>query len=177
MSRVGKLPIPVPQGVTVTIAENAATVKGPKGEMVVPFQRVSLELQDNELVVNRASDGRQDRAYHGLYRALLANAVNGVSAGFKKDLEIVGVGWRCEMQGKNLVLHVGYSHPVEIEPPAGIAFATPDKNKITVEGFDRQKVGQVTADIRKWRPPEPYKGKGIRYAGEIVRQKAGKSKS
>ena len=177
MSRVGKLPIPVPQGVTVTIAETAATVKGPKGELVVPFQRVSLELQDNALVVNRASDHRQDRAYHGLYRSLLANAITGVSTGFKKDLEIVGVGWRCEMQGNHLVLYVGYSHPVDIAPPSGITFATPDKNKITVEGFDRQQVGQVAADVRKWRPPEPYKGKGIRYAGEIVRQKAGKSKS
>jgi len=175
MSRIGKLPITLPKGVTATLKEGAVEIKGPKGVMEVPYKRVTIAMEGNTIVIQRPSDNQQDRAYHGLYRALLANAVKGVSEGFSKNLEIVGVGWRAEMAGNKLVLNLGYSHPIEIEPPAGITFKVADRSKITVEGFDKQAVGQVAAEVREWRRPEPYKGKGIRYVGEIVRQKAGKA--
>ncbi len=175
MSRIGKLPIEIPSGVTAEIKGNELHVKGPKGSLVVPFQRVNVTIEGNVITVTRPTDHRQDRAFHGLYRALFANAITGVSTGFKKEMQIVGMGWRAEMNGKNLVLHLGYSHPVEIEPPEGITFQVPERTKIVVEGIDKQVVGQVAADIRKWRRPEPYKGKGIRYVGEHVRQKAGKA--
>ena len=177
MSRIGKLPVKIATGVTITVDEhNVVTVKGPKGELT---QRVSPEMileQDNGvLTVKRPSDDKQHRALHGLTRSLINNMVVGVSTGFEKKLEIVGTGYRAQMDGKDLVLNVGYSHPVRFAKMDGIEFETPAPTKITVKGIDKQKVGQVAADIRKTREPEPYKGKGIRYEGEFVRRKEGKT--
>ena len=177
MSRIGKLPVHIVSGVTITVDEhNVVTVKGPKGELT---QRVSPEMileQDNGvLTVKRPSDDKQHRALHGLTRSLINNMVVGVSTGFEKKLEIVGTGYRAQMDGKDLVLNVGYSHPVRFAKMDGIEFETPAPTKITVKGIDKQKVGQIAADIRKTRAPEPYKGKGIRYEGEFVRRKEGKT--
>ena len=177
MSRIGKLPVHIVSGVTITVDEhNVVTVKGPKGELT---QRVSPEMileQDNGvLTVKRPSDDKQHRALHGLTRSLINNMVVGVSTGFEKKLVIVGTGYRAQMDGKDLVLNVGYSHPVRFAKMDGIEFETPAPTKITVKGIDKQKVGQVAADIRKTRAPEPYKGKGIRYEGEFVRRKEGKT--
>ena len=177
MSRIGKLPVHIVSGVTITVDEhNVVTVKGPKGELT---QRVSPEMileQDNGvLTVKRPSDDKQHRALHGLTRSLINNMVVGVSTGFEKKLEIVGTGYRAQMDGKDLVLNVGYSHPVRFAKMDGIEFETPAPTKITVKGIDKQKVGQIAADIRKTREPEPYKGKGIRYEGEFVRRKEGKT--
>lgn len=176
MSRIGRLPVEVPSGVDITISGTHVHIKGPKGEMEHTFP-ASLEISydENELVVTRLSEERKVRAFHGMTRALLNNMVIGVTKGFKKDLELVGVGYRAKMSGKALELSVGYSHPVEIQPPDGIVFEVGSgSRRITVSGYDKQKVGQIAADIRKVRPPEPYKGKGIRYRGERVRRKAGK---
>ena len=171
MSRIGKLPIAIPAGVTVTV-----TVKGPKGELSRKFDKdMKIEVENNEVVITRPSDDKEHRAHHGLTRALLANMVHGVNAEFTKELEIVGVGYRAQLQGKKLILNVGYSNPVEVETPAGITFEVPTPNKIVVKGIDRQLVGQVAANIRKVRAPEPYKGKGIKYANEYIRRKEGKS--
>lgn len=177
MSRIGKLPIVIPAGVTVTVGDdNTVTVKGPKGELTRKFDKdMKIEVENNEVVITRPSDDKEHRAHHGLTRALLANMVNGVNAEFAKELEIVGVGYRAQLQGKKLVLNVGYSHPVEMDAPAGISFEVPTPNKIVVKGIDRQLVGQVAANIRKVRAPEPYKGKGIKYANEYIRRKEGKS--
>ena len=177
MSRIGKLPIVIPAGVTVTVGDdNTVTVKGPKGELTRKFDKdMKIEVENNEVVITRPSDDKEHRAHHGLTRALLANMVNGVNAEFAKELEIVGVGYRAQLQGKKLVLNVGYSHPVEMDAPAGITFEVPTPNKIVVKGIDRQLVGQVAANIRKVRAPEPYKGKGIKYANEYIRRKEGKS--
>jgi len=175
VSRIGKLPIKLPKGVTVKVEENAINVKGPKGELTVPFKEMTVSVENDEIKIVRSCDERDVRALHGLYRSLIANAVKGVSEGFKKEMEIVGMGWRCEMKGTTLVMYLGYSHPVEVEPPKGIKFSCPDKNKITVEGFDKELVGQTAANLREWRVPEPYKGKGVRYVGEYVRSKAGKA--
>ena len=177
MSRIGKLPIVIPAGVTVTVGDdNTVTVKGPKGELTRKFDKdIKIEVENNEVVITRPSDDKEHRAHHGLTRALLANMVNGVNAEFAKELEIVGVGYRAQLQGKKLVLNVGYSHPVEMDAPAGISFEVPTPNKIVVKGIDRQLVGQVAANIRKVRAPEPYKGKGIKYANEYIRRKEGKS--
>ena len=177
MSRIGKLPVHIVSGVTITVDEhNVVTVKGPKGELT---QSVSPEMileQDNGvLTVKRPSDDKQHRALHGLTRSLINNMVVGVTTGFEKKLEIVGTGYRAQMDGKDLVLNVGYSHPVRFAKMDGIEFETPAPTKITVKGIDKQKVGQVAADIRKTRAPEPYKGKGIRYEGEFVRRKEGKT--
>ena len=177
MSRIGKLPIVIPAGVTVTVGDdNTVTVKGPKGELTRKFDSdMKIEVENNEVVITRPSDDKEHRAHHGLTRALLANMVTGVNAEFAKELEIVGVGYRAQLQGKKLVLNVGYSHPVEMDAPAGITFEVPTPNKIVVKGIDRQLVGQVAANIRKVRAPEPYKGKGIKYANEYIRRKEGKS--
>ncbi len=174
MSRVGKKPIPVPATVTVTIAGADVTVKGPKGELQRSVPGDIRVVQDGEeLVVTRPSDRRQHRAFHGLTRALLNNMVVGVSDGFSKTLEIQGIGYRAELDGKALIVRVGFSHPVRVEPHEGIAFEV-DGQLVRVQGIDKQTVGQQAAEIRKIRPPEPYKGKGIRYQGEWVRRKAGK---
>ncbi len=181
MSRVGKSPITIPQGVTVEIIDGGdfgykeVIVKG-SDELKVSLKRgVSISKVDNELIVERDNDSKQNRAFHGLFRTLVANAVEGVSAGFKKELEIVGIGYRAEMQGANLILSVGYSHKINFEPPKGITIAVNDQTLITVSGADKQMVGEVSAKIRGFRKPEPYKGKGIRYKGEVVRRKSTKS--
>ncbi len=171
------MPVPVPAGVTVDIQGRAVTVSGPKGQLhfdVHPDMQVSM--QDGSIVVNRPSDNKVHRALHGLTRALLANMVQGVASGFSRELVVEGVGYRADMQDKNLVLSVGYSHPVVVAPPPGITFEVAKGNRnITVQGIDKQAVGEIAAKIRSVRPPEPYKGKGIAYAGEQIRRKAGKA--
>ncbi len=177
MSRIGKMPIPVPPDVQVTIRGSEVTVQGPKGELSRTLPRdISVRLEDNQLIVTRPTDHRLHRSLHGLTRALLANMVHGVREGFRKELEIQGVGYRAQLEDDKLVLSVGYSHPVEIVPPPGITL-TVEKGyrNITVEGVDKELVGRVAAEIRGVRKPEPYKGKGIRYVGEYVRHKAGKA--
>lgn len=176
MSRVGKRPVPIPDGVEVTIDGATLTVKGPKGELHATFDsEMSLALEDGELVVRRPTDQSRHRALHGLTRSLAANMVKGVSQGFERSLEIHGVGYRAESRGKGLVFHVGYSHPVEVPAPEGIELALESPTLVHVRGIDKQKVGQIAAEIRAIRPPEPYKGKGIRYRDEYVRRKAGKA--
>ena len=176
MSRIGRKPITIPAGVTVTVDGNTVRVKGPKGELAQEIQpEMRVEVADGQILVHRPSDAKQHRAFHGLTRALVANMVTGVTEGFSKGLEIVGVGYRAEKKGKTLVLNVGYSHQVEYPEPEGITINTPNPTTVIVEGIDKQKVGQVAAEIRAVRPPEPYKGKGIRYQGEHVRRKAGKA--
>lgn len=175
MSRIGKQPITVPSTVKVEIDGRSISVSGPRGTLtreVVP--EVRLHLEDGRLLVTRPNDQPRERAMHGLTRALLANMVTGVADGFRRTLELVGVGYRAQMQGSKLVMSLGFSHPVEIEPPDGIAF-TVEGPRVHVDGIDKEMVGQVAANIRKLRPPEPYLGKGVRYQGEIVRRKAGKS--
>jgi large subunit ribosomal protein L6 len=177
MSRIGRMPILIPRGVTVDIHKNSVRVKGPKGEISRDFDPdMQINLEDNQIVIQRPTDHRRHRALHGLTRALLNNMVVGVSQGFTRQLQIEGVGYRAELQGKNLVLNVGYSHPVVIEPPADISFEVERGNRVlSVSGIDKELVGEMAARIRRVRPPEPYKGKGIRYAGEYVRRKAGKA--
>lgn len=177
MSRIGRQPIQIPSGVDVQVSGSTVMVKGPKGELAHTFPAaMSIGQDDGVLTVSRPSDEKEHRALHGMTRAVIQNMVTGVSTGFEKILEVEGVGYRSEMSGATLVLYVGYSHPVQIEPPAGIEFASENRGReIRVRGYDKQNVGQVAANIRKVRPPEPYKGKGIRYQGEIVRRKAGKS--
>lgn len=177
MSRVGRLPVAVPSGVKVDINGLNVRVNGPKGSLERSFaQGVDIKIEDGHVVVTRESDAPTVRALHGTTRALLNNMLMGVSAGFTRALEIEGVGYRAEMNGQNLVLYVGYSHPVEITPPAGITFGVDTKTRqISVSGADKEQVGQLAANIRSVRPPEPYHGKGIRYAGEKIRRKAGKS--
>lgn len=177
MSRIGRLPVTVPAGVEIKVDGNTLFVKGPKGELRREFlPAVSVALEDGQLVVSRGSDEAQDRAIHGTTRALVNNMVTGVSTGFKKVLEIDGVGYRAEMDGETLVLYLGYSHPVRVEPLAGISYEVDTKTRqVTINGYDIEQVGQIAADIRKLRPPEPYKGKGIYYLGEKIRRKAGKA--
>lgn len=176
MSRIGKKPIAVPAGVEVKIDGRKVTVKGPKGEISREFnQGMNIALENNEIVITRPDEENETRALHGLTRALLHNMVVGVTEGFSKKLEIVGVGYHAKMQGKNLNLTLGFSHPVVVVPPEGVEISTPSSIEIVVSGIDAQKVGQVAAEIRSWREPEPYKGKGIRYSGEHVRRKAGKT--
>jgi large subunit ribosomal protein L6 len=176
MSRIGRKPVPIPQGVTVTVDGNRVRVKGPKGELEREFRpEMKIILSDGEVAVERPSDAKQHRAFHGLTRALLANMVHGVAEGYRKALEIVGVGYRAEKRGDTLVLNVGYSHQVRYPQPPGITITTPTPTVVVVEGVDKEKVGQVAAEIRSVRRPEPYKGKGIRYQGEQVRRKAGKT--
>ena len=177
MSRVGRLPVTVPSGVQVNIQGLNVKVKGPKGSIERTFAPgVTIQMEDSNVVVQRESDAPTMRALHGTTRALLNNMIAGVSTGFTKGLEIDGVGYRAEMSGKNLMLYVGYSHPVPVPPPDGITFDVDTKTRqVKVSGFDKEQVGQVAANIRSIRPPEPYHGKGIRYAGEKIRRKAGKS--
>ncbi|MBI1886154.1 MAG: 50S ribosomal protein L6 [Chloroflexi bacterium] len=176
MSRIGQLPIPLPSSVQVQIEGSRVSVKGPKGELSRDFdQDIVVEMADGQLLVKRPTDQPRHRALHGLTRSLLANMVTGVSEGFTKALELQGVGYRAQMQGPNLVLAVGYSRPVEVPPPPGIEFEVDGTSRVLIRGIDRELVGQVAADVRAVRPPEPYKGKGIRYAGEYVRRKAGKA--
>jgi large subunit ribosomal protein L6 len=176
MSRIGQLPIPLPEGVTVDIQGSEVIVKGPKGELHRSFHpAMSIALKDGSLVVSRPSDQKIYRALHGLTRSLLANMVEGVEKGFEKSLEIVGVGYRVQKTGDNLVLQVGYTHPVEISPPLGISLLAEGPNRIKVSGIDKEVVGEVAARIRRVHPPDAYKGKGIRYLGERVRLKPGKA--
>ncbi len=176
MSRIGKAPITVPGGVTVTIDGQSIAVKGPKGELSRTFSELITVRQDGEeLVVERTGDDREARAQHGLVRSLVQNMVTGVTDGFQKDLDIVGVGYRAQAKGKGLELSLGFSHPVLVDAPDGISFNVPQPTRIEVHGIDKQLVGQVAANIREWRKPEPYKGKGVRYVDEHVRRKAGKA--
>ena len=183
MSRIGRAPIPVPPKVQVNWTdENLVTVKGPKGELSYQVDPVlTLKLEDGTLTVTRPSDSKEHRAKHGLYRSLINNMVEGVTKGYTKQLEIHGVGYRAAKVGDNLVIQVGYSHPIEVQPPQGIAFSVDGidpatkATKLSVSGIDKQQVGEIAARIRRLRKPEPYKGKGIRYAGEAIRRKAGKA--
>ena len=175
MSRIGRKPVPVPDAVTVEIGAGNIAVKGPKGELTQTFSReMTVEQADGVVTVVRPTDRGEHRALHGLTRSLIANMVEGVTDGFEKRLEIQGVGYRAALKGKNLEMALGYSHPVVIEAPEGIEFEVPQQTEVVVRGIDKQLVGQVAADIRKRRPPEPYKGKGIRYKGEQVLRKVGK---
>jgi large subunit ribosomal protein L6 len=176
MSRVGKNPIAVPAGVSVDIRAEELVIKGGKGELATPVPPgISFALEDSTLTADRANEEKQTRAYHGLARALAANAVTGVSEGFKRELEIHGVGYRAAMQGKTLTLQLGFSHPVEFAVPEGLQITTPDQTHIVIEGIDKQLVGETAAQIRRLRPPDAYKGKGVRYSDEIVRTKVGKT--
>lgn len=177
MSRIGKMPILIPKGVDVKIeAGNKVTVKGPKGAMVNTFSTdMTIKIEDGNIVIERPSDLKRHKAFHGLTRSLLNNMVVGVSEGFKKELEINGVGYRAALQGKTLVLSLGYSHPVEMIPPEGISVELPSQTKIIVSGYDKQAVGEFAAKIRAKRKPEPYLGKGVKYADERIRRKEGKT--
>ena len=176
MSRIGNKVITVPAGVEVSIVDNFATVKGPKGELKQQFDKdMTFNIEGSEITVVRPSDSKRHRTVHGTTRAILANMVEGVSAGFKKELELIGVGYRAQMQGKKLVLSVGYSHPVEFEEIEGITLGVEGNTKVSIEGINKEVVGQYAAKVRAVRPPEPYRGKGIRYVGEYVRRKEGKT--
>jgi large subunit ribosomal protein L6 len=176
MSRVGKKPIELPAGVTLTIDNSTVTVKGPKGELTRTFNpEITVVVEENVVTITRPSDAKEHRALHGTTRAVIANMVEGVSNGFARNLELIGVGYRAQKQGTKLVLNVGYSHPVEFEPEQGLEIEVPANTKITVRGIDKERVGALAANIRGVRPPEPYKGKGIRYEGEFVRRKEGKT--
>lgn len=176
MSRIGNKVITIPAGVEVNINDNFATVKGPKGELKQQFDKdMTFNIEGSEITVVRPSDSKRHRTVHGTTRAILANMVEGVSAGFKKELELIGVGYRAQMQGKKLVLSVGYSHPVEFEEIEGIKLGVEGNTKVSIEGINKEVVGQYAAKVRAVRPPEPYKGKGIRYVGEYVRRKEGKT--
>ncbi|MSQ14738.1 MAG: 50S ribosomal protein L6 [Dehalococcoidia bacterium] len=176
MSRIGNKPIPVPASVEIDISGSKVSVRGSKGELEASFNPdIRVELDEGTLRVFRPNDDRRYKALHGLTRALLANMVHGVTDGFRKDMELVGVGYRVLQNGANITLQLGYSHPIEVEAPPGITFTVSAATRMAVEGIDKQLVGEVAAKIRRYRPPEPYKGKGVRYAGEVVRRKAGKS--
>ena len=176
MSRIGKLPVAVPNGVNVEVKDDEVAVKGPKGELRQRFQPiVSVRIEDGKVIVERRGEAKEHRAAHGLTRTLINNMVEGVSKGFRKSLEIQGVGYRVAKSGEKLNLTLGFSHPVSYAGPKGISFTVEGTNKIHIDGVDKQQVGQVAAEIRGLRPPEPYKGKGIRYEGEIVRKKLGKA--
>lgn len=177
MSRIGKLPVSIPAGVTITVADdNTVTVKGPKGELSQKMCKdMAIEIEGNVLTVKRPNDEKENRALHGLTRSLIHNMVVGVTDGFVKNLDVVGVGYKASMSGKTLVLNMGYSHPVEMPEPQGITFEVPSPTRIVVKGIDKQLVGQVAADVRSVRKPEPYKGKGIKYETEVVRRKVGKT--
>ncbi len=176
MSRIGNAPVTIPSGVTITLSENLLTVKGSQGELqhtLHPF--ITIDQDTDKVTIKRQDDSKLSRSLHGLTRSLIANMVTGVSTGFQKRLELIGTGYRVAKAGSKITLQLGFSHPVEIDPPTGISFEVEGQNKIIIKGNDKQKVGQVAAEIRAWKKPEPYKGKGIRYEGEIVRRKAGKA--
>ena len=176
MSRIGNKPVVIPAGVTVDVKDHTVTVKGPKGELSYTFnQNISLEQHEGEVVFTRPDDSKENKTIHGTTRAVFNNMVVGVTEGFQKELELIGVGYRAQLQGKKLVLNVGYSHPVEFTPEEGIEIEVPSNTKVIVKGYDKQKVGELAANIRGVRPPEPYKGKGIRYVDEFVRRKEGKT--
>ena len=176
MSRIGKQPVTVPAGVDVKIDGHVVTVKGAKGELTREFNpMMTIKQEGNEIIVTRPDDSREARSLHGLTRTLIHNMVIGVSEGYSKKLELVGVGYRAALKGKNLEMQLGYSHPVVVEPHEGIEFEVPTQTEILVKGISKERVGQVAADVRKWRAPEPYKGKGIRYSGERIRRKLGKA--
>ncbi|TAJ47480.1 MAG: 50S ribosomal protein L6 [Herbiconiux sp.] len=176
MSRIGRLPIDIPAGVTVSIDGQQVAVKGPKGELaLVIAEPIKASVEENQVLVTRPDDERNSRSLHGLTRTLIANQIVGVTTGYTKSLEVVGTGYRVAAKGSGVEFALGYSHPISVEPPAGITFTVEGNNKLTVNGIDKQAVGEVAANIRKLRKPEPYKGKGVRYAGEVVRRKAGKS--
>lgn len=176
MSRIGKAPVEVPQGVNVEISGRSVKVTGPRGELTVPVGRgVEVRQEDGSIVVDRASDAPDHKAMHGLTRSLVQNAVTGVTEGFSKTLQIAGVGYRAALQGRDVNLQVGYSHPILVQPREGVEFEVPNATTIVVRGIDKQQVGQMAAEIRRIRPPEPYKGKGIRYSDEQIRRKVGKA--
>jgi large subunit ribosomal protein L6 len=176
MSRIGRLPIQIPAGVDIKVDASVVTVKGPKGELTIPVASpIEVKVEDGQVLVTRPNDERESRSLHGLTRTLIANDIVGVTEGYTKGLEVVGTGYRVAAKGSSLELALGFSHPVTVEPPAGISFAVEGNNKITVSGISKQAVGEAAANIRKIRKPEPYKGKGVRYAGEVVRRKAGKA--
>ena len=176
MSRIGKQPVTVPAGVDVTIDGNTVTVKGPKGELARSFPSImTIKREGDDIIVERPDDSREAKSYHGLVRTLIANMVEGVSNGFSKKLQLVGVGYRAALKGKDLEMQLGFSHPVLVEAPENITFEVPSQTEIVVSGPSTEQVGQVAANIRAWRKPEPYKGKGIRYEGEYVRRKLGKA--
>ena len=176
MSRIGKKPVPIPKGVTVTLDGSKITVKGPKGELSRSLPGAMLvSMKDNEVVVERPSEENEHKALHGLTRTLVANMVEGVTTGFSKQLEIIGVGYKAEQRPYGLQLSLGFSHVIEYRAPAGIKLTAPQPTQVNIEGANKEMVGQVAAEIRSYRPPEPYKGKGIKYAGEQVRRKAGKA--
>lgn len=176
MSRVGRVPIPLPEGIKVEIRPGSISAEGPRGRLArrVP-ERMLIELKDNQILVKRPSDDRLSRSLHGLTRTLISNLIEGVGKGFQKTLEIVGVGYKAQLQGRELILQLGFSHPVKFLPPAGVELMVERGNRITVSGIDKELVGEVAAQIRAFKPPEPYKGKGIRYIGEHIRRKAGKT--
>jgi large subunit ribosomal protein L6 len=176
MSRIGRLPIEIPSGVDVSVDGSDVRVKGPKGELSLTVaQPIEVRIEDGSVLVTRPDDERASRSLHGLTRTLIANQILGVTQGYSKGLEIVGTGYRVAAKGNGVEFALGYSHPITVEPPAGITFAVEGNNRLTVSGIDKQAVGEVAANIRKLRKPEPYKGKGVRYAGEVVRRKSGKS--
>ena len=176
MSRIGRMPIDIPGGVEVKIDGQAVSVKGPKGELALTVASpIEVAIEDNQVVVTRPDDERASRSLHGLTRTLIHNQIIGVTQGYSKGIEVVGTGYRVQAKGAGVEFALGYSHPITVEPPAGITFTVEGNNKLTVSGIDKQAVGEVAANIRKLRKPEPYKGKGVRYAGEVVRRKAGKA--
>ncbi|MBX2801409.1 MAG: 50S ribosomal protein L6 [Myxococcales bacterium] len=176
MSRVGKLPVSIPSGVTVQVADGAVSVRGPKGNLSQALvDHVDVEVTDGHVAVTRHNNARQSRANHGLMRSLVANMVHGVSQGFQKQLEVIGVGYRADVRGKQLVMNLGYSHPVNYDIPDGVDISVDKQNVITIDGIDKQQVGHVAAEIRSWRRPDAYKGKGVRYKDERISLKAGKS--
>ena len=176
MSRIGRLPIDVPAGVDITVAGSTVTVRGPKGELTLAVASpIEVKLEDGQVLVTRPDDERASRSLHGLTRTLISNQIIGVTTGYSKGLEVVGTGYRVAAKGESLEFALGYSHSITVDPPKGISFAVEGNNKVTVNGIDKQAVGEVAANIRKLRKPEPYKAKGVRYAGEVVRRKAGKS--
>lgn len=176
MSRIGRLPIDIPSGVDISVHGDVVTVKGPKGELQVPIAKpIQVEIADGQVQVTRPDDERESRSLHGLTRTLIANDILGVTEGYSKSLEIVGTGYRVQAKGTGIEFALGYSHPINVEPPAGITFTVEGNTKVTVSGISKQAVGEVAANLRKLRKPEPYKGKGVRYAGEQIRRKAGKA--